>query len=141
MAKPYPVRITVHYDDGTPVDKALVVMKPQDIAKVGGTWSHAARTNEQGIANMFSDGIYLGVPAGSYSVTVSKRLDAAVGPPPPPLGGTGKGPVLPDQYSYIGDEYADPDTTPITVAVEKKNNNIKIVVGPPVKILKRIKIR
>ena len=64
-----PVTLTIVYDDGSPVDEAIVGLAQSD---VGNPWGASGTTNEQGIVVPQTSGQYPDVVPGSYKVTVIK---------------------------------------------------------------------
>jgi len=144
MAKPYPTIVIVKYGDGTPLGGAKVVFTPKDTAQVGGKWSISATTDKTGKAELYTDGVYKGVPAGSYTVTVSK-IDL-IGDPPPPNPMNAEEKKAFDEYmrsgkkqervSVVADKYGDVKSTPLTVEIKKSKNEVPLEIGDAVKIPK-----
>ena len=68
MPNPVPCTIIVQDESGSPIDKALVVLRPDD----GGQWAASGATDSAGRAAVKTDGLYVGAVPGKYKVTVAK---------------------------------------------------------------------
>jgi hypothetical protein len=104
MPKLEPCRITITLAD-QPLPEAIVALKPAEPTQ----WHSGGSTNANGSFDVFTNGLYKGVPAGKYKVTVLKEI-----PAPPPEG-------------VSQDELMDPVKSakyrqPPTVVVHKKYN-------------------
>jgi hypothetical protein len=62
---------------GQPLPEAIVALKPTEPTQ----WHSGGSTNANGSFDVFTNGLYKGVPAGKYKVTVNKEI-----PVPPPQG-------------------------------------------------------
>jgi len=62
--------LTIQYEDGTPVDNAMVSLAPEDDHLR--QWSIAGTTNASGVAAISTNGDFVGAPAGKYKVVVRK---------------------------------------------------------------------
>lgn len=148
LGKLYPVKTIVKFSDGTPVNGASVIFHAVKLAGGEKVWSHAATTDTNGTAMIFSDGRYPGVPVGSYSVTVTKIVVDAKLPPSAPTNTEEQRAYdqymrsghKSERYSLIADMYALPDETPLAVEVKpRKENTVILDVGPKVRIDKPVR--
>ncbi|MCL2348482.1 MAG: hypothetical protein FWC50_09510 [Planctomycetaceae bacterium] len=71
MPKLNPCKITVTMND-KPLDKARIILYAD--SETGGAWGYSGYTDSSGSVNMMTDGKYKGIPAGKYSVCIS-RID------------------------------------------------------------------
>ena len=97
-----PCILTIQYEDGSPVDKAMVSLAPED-AELR-QWSISGTADASGVVTIRTNGDFAGAPAGKYKVVVRK---SEVVP-------TGK-----------NDEYGDPITGSRSLVAEKFSNSGK----------------
>jgi len=62
--------LTFQYEDGSPVDNAMVSLAPEnaDLRK----WSIAGTTDSSGVATISTNADFVGAPAGKYKVVIRK---------------------------------------------------------------------
>jgi len=134
MPKLYQVAVTVTFDDGKPVDDAVVKFRLTDPV-LPRIWLHAGTTDAEGKAKLITDGDFPGIPAGKYSVTIEKYETEAwngEGVPPP-------GTVVP-RYQLVEDVYLDHATTPLKdVEVKAGKNEIPLSAGKEQRISKPLR--
>ena len=127
MPKLYPVTITVT-QDGAPLEGANIVLSGVD------DWISTGSTNSQGVAQLFTQGRYPGVPAGTLKVTVTKVGTEGEPPPPNPIDAesariyqeyqqSGK---TYRQFHVIPADYRQEATTPLTVEVKQGVRNVTV---------------
>ena len=108
MPKLTPCEFTFQYEDGTPLEKAFVMMYP-----VVGQWYANGTTDSNGFAKMSTQGLYTGAAPGEYKVTVTKQdiID-----PPGYIPGNEDNPasIVKD---LIDRGFATPDKTPLKINV------------------------
>jgi len=127
MPKLHPVTITVT-QDGTPLADANIVLSGV------GDWVSTGSTDAQGVAQLFTQGRYPGVPAGTLKVTVTKV--GTEGEPPPPNPFDAESERVYQEYQRAGKSYRQfhvvpPDyrqesTTPLTVEVAPGIKNVSV---------------
>ncbi|MCL2118665.1 MAG: carboxypeptidase-like regulatory domain-containing protein [Planctomycetaceae bacterium] len=132
----YPCSITIIQDE-TPLAGAVVSLISPD---GDGKWSSSAQTDEKGVAKLITYGQFQGSPAGTYHVTVSKRVSDGE-PPKPNVDENGRvlGPptlVVPSYIELVAMEYTSSKTTPLTIEVKpaKKGNDQTFDVGKAVQM-------
>jgi len=69
VPNPVPCTIVVQDESGTPIEKALVILKPESD---DGQWSASGATDTSGKAIMKTTGWYNGAVPGKYKVLISK---------------------------------------------------------------------
>jgi len=116
----YPVTITVT-QDGSPLDDAVVMLSGTE------QWISTGRTDARGNAVLYTQGFYVGVPAGTFSVTVTKIAEEGERPPRRPFdpesariyaeyqrsGQTFR------QFNTVPVRYREAETTPLTVEIQR----------------------
>jgi len=134
MPKLYPVTITVT-QDGTPMEGADVILSGV------GDWMSTGTTDANGLAKLYTLGQYVGVPAGTHKVTVTKVVAEGEKPPPNPFDAesqrvfqeyqrAGKTYV---QFHTTAREYRIPDTSPLSVEVKSGVKNVSVDVKGTIK--------
>jgi len=127
MPKLYPVTITVT-QDGTPLEDANIILSGV------GDWVSTGSTDSQGIAKLYTQGRYLGVPEGTLKVTVTKVGTEGEPPPPNPFDAESarvfqeyqqSGKVY-RQFHVIPANYRHETTTPLTVEVKQGVKNVTV---------------
>lgn len=135
----YPCNVTIT-QDGAPLVGATVVLA-STISDF--KWSGIGTTNEKGVAEIYTNGFYKGVPLGTFKVSVSKTER--------------EGPELPDEdtlpedpnerkkiidpikkqiayYDIVAAEYMDGKTTPLEIEITSGKNDQTFDVGAKVKV-------
>jgi len=132
----YPVSLKV-MQEGQPLVDAAVSLR---IADNSMTWSIGGRTDEQGIAVLWTHGKFRGAPAGTFKVAVEKvvnegekeMLEAA------DRGDTATAAKIPvNSYAFVKDEYTSIEKTPIEIEITKKSKMIEVDAGSIVKIKRK----
>jgi hypothetical protein len=140
MPKPYPVTIMIT-QEGKALEKVSVLLVSDDVAL--GQWTAGGESNASGNAVLQTLGKYPGVVPGQYKVILRKREVQAryQNIPDPKVDRDGyekairQYPIQPkDTWDLIDPKYSDQNTTPESIEVLKKKNNMTIEVGPAVKI-------
>lgn len=129
LPQPQPTILTFT-QAGQPLADAQITLVPSDMSLIkfvmGGT------TDAKGILDVYTMGNYRGVPAGDYSVVVTKNRDYY---------GEYEGQTKPDDMDtkewgdlllankvtihIVGEEYADASTTPFKITVKNGKNEFK----------------
>ena len=107
MPNPTPCTIVIQDDSGAPVDKALVVMRPES----GSQWMASGATDASGSAVMKTDGMYPGAVPGKYKVTVSKSETTMTGQM------SAEGTEIVQTKALIDPKFSKAETTPLSVEV------------------------
>lgn len=140
----YPCRITV-VQDGKGLPDAFVSLVPETDANrksSDANWIPTGTTDEKGVATIYTNGRYVGAPAGRFKVVVEKKeaAESQLGPPPPeesPAYAAWEerwmGETRP-LFTLVETQYADPKETPLAVEIKKPNNVFSLDVGEAVKI-------
>ena len=164
MPKLYPATVSVNFDDGKPVGGASVIFRLTDPV-LPRTWLHAGTTDSEGKVKMMTDGEYLGIPAGKYTVTIEKyevegttaKTAEPVAPqpapqpaaqqdqpspsrrPPAPPSLPARGTVVP-RFQLVEDAYLDHAKTPLKdVEVKAGKNEISLSAGKEQRINKPLR--
>jgi hypothetical protein len=116
-------QITVQ-QEGKPLVDASVSLAPQD----GSKWNATGSTNERGIAEMFTHGMYRGVAEGKYKVVVSKNESTN-----PPLAPTGQPQEKQKHFTLVEEIYGDPVKTPLEIDVVKGTIEYSVDSGKAIK--------
>lgn len=130
MPELFRVRLSI-LQEGQPLADASVRLIPEDATS---PWSSGGSTDSRGVAVIRTHGKYAGVPAGSYSITVSKvEMPAARSVDQDPLE------VPPNQndssYDLVPPEFSDPAQTPLRLEVSAgKDTYESFDLGPAVRI-------
>ncbi len=108
LPKRYPCNIKIVAKDGTPVAEASVVATSPD-----SKWASIGLTGPDGIAVMKTNGTYLGVPAGTYKIVVTKYdvIDRGES-------------VDPIEKPVFDQSFASEATTPLELTVETRTNAV-----------------
>ena len=131
--KLYPVSLKV-MQEGQPLADAAVSLR---IADGSMTWSIGGRTNEQGVAELWTHGKFRGAPEGTFKVAVNKvvnegedemneaanRGDMAAASR-----------IQVNSYSFVKEEYSSVSTTPIEVEITRQSRVIDVDAGAAVKL-------
>ena len=101
--------LTIQYEDGSPVDKAMVSLAPE--GEELRQWSISGTANASGVATIYTNGDFAGAPAGKYKVVVRKT---EVVP-------TGKndeyGDPITGSRSLVAEEFSNSGKTPLSLEV------------------------
>ena len=145
MPKLYPAKVTVLYDDGTPVAGATISLIPVDAA-TNADWASGGTTGEDGSIELFTRGQYQGVPASQYKVTVKKGVPESGEPKREELDAESyklaveryKNCSSPEPYvtyNLVDPAYGTAENTTLEMTVEAKGNNkFELKVGAPCKL-------
>ncbi|MDR2441381.1 MAG: hypothetical protein LBE12_18625 [Planctomycetaceae bacterium] len=134
MPKLYPVTITVT-QDGLPLENANVVLSGTD------QWVSIGTTNTQGIASLYTQGNYPGVPEGIFKVSVTKIGEEGEKPPPKPFSAESeriykeyqKSGKKYKQFNVTPEQYRKAETTPLQIEIRKGVKNIMVNIEGTVK--------
>jgi hypothetical protein len=120
----YPCVITV-IQDGKPLADATVTLVPET-----GRWNAAGSSDTVGVAEMFTNGSYRGVPEGKYRVCVTKIETVA--------GKSSDDDLKPSEadsnFHLVDPQYSDTTESPLFINVVKETKEHKIDVGKAVRI-------
>lgn len=138
MPKLYSVKLTATFEDGKPADHAQIIL----IADQGGNWSFTANTDDTGSAAPVTQGMYRGIPAGKYKITISRQISEGEPSPGDPFDNESakkyqawlKSKNKLKTYQTIAPEYEDQEKTPLEIQVDSKNRFFEIKVGKEVKV-------
>jgi len=101
--------LTIQYEDGSPVDKAMVSLAPED-AELR-QWSISGTADASGVVTIRTNGDFAGAPAGKYKVVVRKTEVAP----------TGKndeyGDPITGSRSLVAEEFSNSGKTPLSLEV------------------------
>jgi hypothetical protein len=129
--KLYPCVIKITQDN-SPLDGAIVSLVPSD--QSNWKWHSSATTDTSGVATVMTYG-FVGSPAGKFKVTVEKKLDAD---PVYSTDSAGEKQVSSYEtvYTLVEEQYAKPETTPLTVDVPESSRGVTVNfdVGKAVKV-------
>jgi len=120
---------------GEPLAGAMVTLHTQGTSL---DWTVNGKTDEKGVAIIFTDGYFRGAPAGEYKVTVDKLESVTPAMPD----------VLPTnplelerlynrleaetkEYRYVEPIYVRVDSTPLSIAVDTRRTMASFDVGKP----------
>ena len=102
--------LTFQYEDGTPVDEAMVSLTPEDADLR--QWSISGTTDASGVAKISTNAEFSGAPAGKFKVVVRKvaliptgEMDKEVGEP------------IMETQSLIAEEFTNAGKTPLSLEV------------------------
>jgi hypothetical protein len=116
-------KITVQ-QEGKPLTDASVFLVPQDSSK----WNATGNTNKQGVAEMFTHGMYQGVVKGKYKVVLSKTESTN-----PPLVPTDQYQEKQKHFTLVEEVYGDTDKTPLEIDVARNTKEYSINAGKVIK--------
>jgi hypothetical protein len=116
-------KITVE-QEGKPLTDASVFLAPQD----GSKWNATGNTNKQGVAEMFTHGMYRGVAEGKYKVVISKT--ESTNPPPVP---TGQVQEKQKHFTLVEEIYGETEKTPLEIDVLKSTKEYSVDAGKAIK--------
>lgn len=145
MPKLYPAQITLTYDDGKPVDNAMLILIADQGSNIG-TWSHTGNTDAQGKADLYTQGRYKGLPAATFKVTITKEIREGDPNPGEPVDEESakkyeawkKSSNKEKTYKVIEANYESAAKTPVSVTVSSQGpNTFDLKIGKEVKILQR----
>lgn len=130
--KLYPISIKV-LQEGKPLDNASVSLRLVDESMV---WSIGGKTDDKGVAVLWTHGKYQGAPEGKFKVSINKTfnegekemLEAA---DRNDFAAAAKIPVK--SYSFVKTEYNSLETTPVVIDITPKSRMIDVDAGPEVK--------
>jgi hypothetical protein len=110
LPKLYPCTVKIVDKSGTPVEEASVIAtRPES------KWASIGLTDTEGIAIMKTNGIYPGVPVGTYKIIVTK-YDV-------------KGTEYKAVETLIFDKsFSEESTTPLQLTMEAKGNDVTFTV-------------
>ena len=121
----YPQSIHIT-QEGKPFSGVSVALHPVEASK----WNAGSVTNAQGAAELRTHGLYRGVAAGKYKVTLCREEVETKS-----IGIRNGVEAFQDTYySLVESKYLQPDTTPLEIEVTKKNAPVTFDIGPPVRI-------
>jgi len=134
----YPCTVMVT-QGGQPLSEGIVRLVSEDPSF---KWAVFAQLNSSGTGKMFTQGLYAGAPEGDYKVVISKEEEVVeeAGPTVVRQGEFGEETFTPTRimvYSLVEKEYAEAETTPLTITVGKKGNDQKFECGTSVRELLR----
>jgi hypothetical protein len=118
------VSVTV-FQETKPVENALVMFYP---VNKDSRWTAGGQTNKKGVVKLMTHGLYQGVVADEYSVTISKIWTDENA-----MEKIGTNTLIPQRYHLIDPKYELPKTTPLKIQIEKKTS-VSFDVGQAVKI-------
>jgi len=113
---------------GRPLADAVVFFAPTDNSK----WNAGGSTNSSGVAELHTQGMYRGIAAGTYKVTVNKtEFEDKVDP----TRRNSEGGALTTTifHSLVELKYTDQNTTDLEVVITPKNEPIVLDLGSPVR--------
>jgi len=131
--KLYPVSLKV-IQEGQPLAGASVNLRISDNSM---TWSIGGRTDERGVAVLWTHGKFCGVPAGTFKVAVEKVVNEGENEMLLALDrgdSAAAAKIQVSSYSFVKNEYTSVETTPIEIEITKKSRIIDIDAGSAIKI-------
>ena len=117
-----PCVLTFQFEDGTPVDGAIVRLFPDDTEN---KWVSGGGTDADGVVEIRTDGDFSGVPKGTYKVTCSKSEAIPTGQM------SEEGEEAMDTKILVARAYTRPNTTPLALTVTDAPINEVFKVGKP----------
>ncbi|MCL2742621.1 MAG: hypothetical protein FWE67_02095 [Planctomycetaceae bacterium] len=134
LPKLYPCTISVT-QDGKPLGDALVKLVSTE---PNFKWAVFAQIGTSGTGKVFTQGLYPGAPEGEYKVVVSKEEETSekIGSAAPQVGEFGEiiaAPTILTVHTLVEKQYADAETTPLSITISSKGNDKKFDCGKPVK--------
>jgi hypothetical protein len=130
LPKLYQHSLTI-IQDGTPLEDAKVFLLPSD----GSKWNASGTTDKNGVAVLYTQGLYKGVTEGTYKLSVQKTILETTKK-------SSSGYVSEDVsnstdsfYSLIDMKYIDMQNTPLEIVITPKKENFQYDLGPAVKQL------
>jgi hypothetical protein len=121
-------------DDLPPLRSCLLVVTQNNVPLAGADialisdqmdfkWNVGGTTDEKGRLIVKTNGFYSGVPEGTYKITIQKR---------------GTKPAKAGYYyivSNVDKQYHSPDSTPLTININRNGNNRTIDVGESTEVI------
>jgi len=128
----HPCTVTLK-QEGTPVAGAMVTLTSTDPSF---RWSVAGITNESGVVVFKTHAQFPGVPLGDYKMIISKTERFQSKEPEEVTVGDVKmisqgSPII--LYTLVDKQYANVETTPLTITVKKGKNNESFDLGKAVR--------
>lgn len=120
----YPCSIAVT-QEGKPLADAEVLLFSKDESC---RWAVAGTTDSAGVARLRTHGRFVGVPEGTFVVTVIKTDTDPYEP-----GEDRRKPI--NVYTYVGKQYTHISTSPLEIKIEKRKNNATFDLGPGGRVL------
>ena len=131
--KLYPVSLQV-LQEGAPLADAAVSLRISDNSM---TWSIGGRTDEQGIAVLWTHGRFRGAPEGAFKVSLEKVVNEGEDEMLEALNRedlAAAARIRVESNSFVKEEYNSFGTTPIEIEITPRSRMIEIDAGPAVKI-------
>jgi len=128
----YPVSIKVT-QEGTPLADATVSLRISDDSM---TWSIGGRTDDQGVATLWTHGKFRGAPVGTFKVALDKVANEGEDELLQALereDGTAAR-IQVNSFSFVPAEYNSVETTPIEIEITSRSRMIEVDAGPAVRI-------
>ncbi|MDR0610433.1 MAG: carboxypeptidase-like regulatory domain-containing protein [Planctomycetaceae bacterium] len=100
--------LTIQFDDGSPVENAIVMLYP-----VEGKWYSNGKTDSAGTVKVAVNGSFPGVVPGEYKVTVKKQEIVF----PPDFDSEKDNSVETVVINHIAEEFMVPNKTPLQITV------------------------
>ncbi len=140
LPKLYPVKLTFT-QEGAPLSGAMIALIPES----GNThYTSGGSTNEQGILQVKTHGVYSGVPEGKYTVTVTKEeiIHANISNGVKPANEeeahkiyeANKNKSKTEGYRLVDPKYNSPQTSELKISVDKTGTDQTFDLGKAVKI-------
>lgn len=131
MPELHPVTLTV-VQGGTPVDLASIRLIPDLHSS---PWYSGGSTDESGVVEVRTHGKYLGVPEGTYRVTVTKieMPETQTGS----LSDINQSPKQDSTYDLVDPQFTNPTKTPLRLEVAPGTNAKEFDLGAPVRIKRK----
>lgn len=126
LEKLYPVELTI-VQEGVPLDGATVSLASLDSSL---NFALGGKTNAEGKLTLYTQGKYLGIPAGKYKVRVLKIAQTELPPRPATLSGPEfeawrkqTAGMKVESWSVIEKQYSELGTTPLELEVTGKTTS------------------
>ncbi|MCL2742978.1 MAG: carboxypeptidase-like regulatory domain-containing protein [Planctomycetaceae bacterium] len=123
MPNPVSCTIIVQDESGTPIDKALVVLRPED-----SEWTASGSTDTSGRTSVKTNGLYNGAVPGKYKVLISKSEIISTGQM------SDEGTEVTQTNVLIDPKFSKKEATPFTLEVPVSGTCTETFkVSPPAK--------
>ena len=116
--------------EGEPLEGATITLFSEDDPNF--QWAVGGSTDRRGVAELKTHGTFNGAPEGRYVITVRKfvregELQTMDNPGAPP----------PRDYNLVNEQFANRNSTPLTVEIRARSNYEPFDLGPAVRELLR----
>ena len=138
LPKLYKCQLTFK-QDGVPMENANIIFYSTDPSF---KWSVGGSTDARGGVDIVTHGQFFGAPEGSYKIVISKTESVQEGPVrelPPDVDPASimQAAGMLSVYTFVEKQYADVETTPLTITIAKGKNTQEYECGKAIRELLR----